>query len=265
MNPFSATHARASLLVLALAMVGGTGCMTMNAIDHARVQSALRDQETARRQRIAALTPRAQAGDPAARTDLALALLAGHEPAQIDVPRALGLLSQAADQDYVPAQVQLGEILAQNAVSGGVYMSLPPALRDRARGLTLLQRAASHACNVKLDTRTVAPAGRVVDILLSQNRGAETQVWRARSMRDCATPPPASLMYPIALSRASQADRIDAMALLLVVGDAALIADARTKFTPEDAATAERRAADLRREITESERDYPAPPHQTSR
>lgn len=259
MNSLNASHARAGLFVLALALVGGTGCMTMNAIDRARVQGAMRDHEMARQQRIAALTPQAQAGDLAARTGLALALLSGREPERIDLPRALGLLSQGADQDYAPAQVALGEILVQNAVSGGVYMPLPPALRDPARGLMLLQRAASHACIVKLDTRAVAPASRVVEILQFEHRGAEAQVWRARSMRDCATPPPASLMYPIALSRASQADRIDAMALLLVVGDAALIAGARTKFTPEDAATAERRAADLRQRVTDSERNYPAP------
>lgn len=260
MKPLNAAHARASLLVLALALVGGTGCMTMNAIDRARVQGALRDEETARQQRIAALTPRAQAGDAAARTGLALALLAGRDPARIDLPRALGLLSQAADQDYAPAQVGLGEILVQNAVSGGVYMPLPPALRDPARGLTLLRRAASHACTFKLDNREVCPADRVIQILLRDGRAPEAQVWRARGMLYCANPTPASQMSTIESNRATPAQRIEAMALLIVAGDAALIDAARARLAPEEAAAAARHALELRRQITESERDYPVPP-----
>lgn len=260
MNPFASLPTRAGVLVIALALVGGTGCLTMNAIDRVQVQNALRNQEAARRQRIATLTAQAQTGDPAAQTALAEALLSARGPGESDTPRALTALTQAAEQDYGPAQALLGDLLSSDGLHGGLTTPLPKPLQDRARGLTLLQRAATHACIFETVTNRIQPAVRVSQILRDEHRGAEALVWRARGMLYCDEPTPAALMVPITSTRATQAERIDALALLILAGAAQLIANARAAMAPDDVVAAERLAVELRRQLTESEREYPAPP-----
>jgi len=264
MTLLSSFHARAGTIVLALALIGGIGCAGLSASDKAAYQQRLRDQETERQRRIAALEPAAAAGDPAARSALASALLAAHDPAQNDVPRALALLEQAVAQDDGLAQALLGEILVGSMPNVRTDRQTPPGRQDAERGIALLQRAATKACTYPWPQRFytgIQPALGIRLALGDAGRADESLLWRARGILHCGIEHAAALSSYVKFARTSSTKRIEAAALLALTGDAAATAEASATLPAADAAAAERLAADLRRRVVDSERDYPAPPH----
>jgi len=255
---------RAGVLFLALAGIGSTGCITTAIVDNVQYRHALREQEAARQRRIAALEPLAAAGDAKARVKLADELLSGPDNKEADLRRALALLAQAAAQDDGRAQGQLGEILAEGRV--GNFGALPSDLRDRERGIALLQRASTHGCRTETSGtwRGLDPALAASLGLAAAGRPEQARVWRARAILHCRISTSAHLLWEATAPRIEPARRADSLAILLLMGDAQAIAKAREAVPAGDFAAAERLAADLRREIAASERDYPAPPRKES-
>jgi hypothetical protein len=257
MTYLSSSHARAGTIVLALALIGGIGCASVDEANRARYEQRLRDHETVRQRSIAALEPAAAAGDPRARSGLATVLLSAHDPTQNDVPRALALLEQAAAQDDGRAQALLGDILA------GSLPHVRAGRQDAARGIALLQRAATKACTyprpgeIRSDIRPALEAGNMLN---TAGRADESLLWRARDILHCGRMNIELLSWRAQAAVSSPADRIGALALLTLTGDAAATAKVRATLPDADGAAAERLAADLRRRVADSERDYPAPP-----
>ena len=254
MTLFRSTLPRAGALLLALACVGSTGCITMSVVDNVQRRNAAREMEAARQRRIAALEPAAAAGDAKARLALADQLLAGSGQDPAELRRALALLEQAAAQDYGPAMGRLGSILAEGRA--GTYFTVPPGLRDRERGIVLLQRAFAHGCDL---AGVGNPAGRAALALGRAGRSEEAWIWRARGILACGTSSPAYLLWESTGTHVEPARRADALAILLLTRDTDAIAKARAAMSAEDFAAAERRAAELQRQISASERDYPGP------
>ncbi|QGZ41117.1 hypothetical protein IP92_00023 [Pseudoduganella flava] len=257
-------NARAGFVLVALALVGGTGCITMSVMSEVRQQREVRQMEESRQQRIAQRESAVQAGDPAAMVAQAGDLLSAANAEQRDPSRAVALLSDAAAHGYGPAQAILGELLATGRSSFGIGTVLPPTQRDRARGIELLSQAATRACTFLTplpDRRMqhhVAPAYRLSVVLADHNEPGPWKLWRARSILHCGLPSPDALASPA---------RPDAMALawLLLTKDEARIGTMKTKMNAADIAAGEREAADLRRLVAESEQRYPAPPREKIR
>jgi hypothetical protein len=263
MTFLSSSHARAGTIVLALAFIGGTGCSVIYASNNAAYQQRLRDQEAARQRRIAALEPAAAAGDPAARSALAFALLSASYPARVDLPRALALLEQAAAQDDGMAQALLGDLLVRPEPEVRAARQESSREQDIERGIALLQRAATKACTYSQPTpyySRIEPALQAGRMLSDAGRTDESLLWRARSILHCGRAETVALAWQTKSEHASSAERIGALALLTLTGNAAATAEAKARLPVADAAAAERLAADLRRRVAESERDYPAPP-----
>jgi hypothetical protein len=257
---FRSSLSRAGVLFLALAAIGSTGCITTAIVNNVQYRNALREQEAARQRRIAALEPVANAGDAKARLALADELLSGPDQSEATLRRALSLLAQAAAQDNGRAQGQLGEILAEGQV--GNFGPLPSDLRDRERGIALLQRASTHGCSNEtsgtlrgLNSAWVASVG-----LDAVGRPDEARVWRARAILHCRDSTSAHLLWEATTPQTAPARRAESLAILLLMRDAQAIAKAKETVTPDDFAAAERLAQDLQRAIAASERDYPAPP-----
>jgi hypothetical protein len=261
MTRLSDSRARGATLMLALALVGGTGCVVIDAANKNRYERQKRDAEAERQRRIAGLAPAAKAGDPAAGTALAYILVSTSDRKQADVPRALGLLEQASAQDYAPAQALLGEMLGGMRSWGG-YEPFGANPRDRARGIVLLQRAATKICVYQAgpDMFRVVPALRVAEILARDGRADESRLWRARNILHCGGGDVNYLSWQATADRATLAARIDALALLALTGNAAAIDRAKSTLSADTVAAADRLADDLRRQVAASERDYPAPP-----
>jgi hypothetical protein len=258
----SDSRARGGMLILALAFIGGTGCVAIDAVNKNRYERQQRDAEADRQRRIAEQTRGAAAGDPAARTLLAYALLTPSDPRQADAPRARDLLEQAAAQDDGMAQAMLGEILTGSAAFLRVPHTFPPDPRDLARGIVLLQRAATKACSYRPGPGFyhVEPARRAGQMLGAAGRPGESLLWRARGILHCGDANAGYLASQAESKYIAPAHRTEALALLTLTGDTKAIAAARAALPADDAAAADRLAEDLRRQVAASERDYPAPP-----
>jgi hypothetical protein len=254
------SRVRGGMLILALAFVGGTGCVVIDAANQARYRQQQQDEEAARRRRIADLTPAAERGDPAARAALAYALVSPSDPAQADRQRALALLEQAAAQDDGMAEALLGELLV--GIRFGAYRHFPTTAHDATRGIALLRRAATKACVYRPGPGpyTIEPAARVGHVLGTAGRPDESRLWHARSILHCGRTTGVDLAWQAKSAYATYPQRTEALALLTLTGNAKAIADARATLPPDDAAAADRLAADLRRQVAASERDFPAPP-----
>ena len=260
MTRLSDSHARGAMLMLALALVGGTGCVVIDAANKNRYERQQRDAEAGRQRRIAELTPAAERGDATARAALAYALLTPAGASQADASRALALLEQAAAQDDGMAQALLGEILTGTRI--GPYRHFPTTLRDIDRGTLLLRRAATKACAYRPAPGDfpVHPAMRVGQVLGKAGRPDESRLWQARSILHCGRTAGADLAWQAKSAYATYPQRTEALALLTLTGNAKVIAEARATLPADDAAAADRLADDLRRQVAASERDYPAPP-----
>jgi hypothetical protein len=243
-------------LLLALACVGSTGCITASAVSNVQYRNSLLEMEAARQRRIAALEPAAAAGDAKARFALAKELLGGPDREPAVLRRALDLLEQAAAQDYGPAMSWLGVLLAEGREPN--HGTLPQGLRDRERGIVLLQRAFAHGCGSGGGTDPASTAGMALD---AAGRPAQARIWHARSVLECQGWAPSYLLWQATAPHTEPAQRTEWLALLLLKGDTKSIAKAKETVTAEDLAAAERRAAELQRQIAESRRDYPGPAH----
>lgn len=265
MNAILSSRTRAGMLLVALALVGGTGCITMSVVNHVQDQSRQRAREEARRSDIAQLTPRAQAGDAAAALQLVDLLVADRQPDE--VRRAAALLEQAAATGYAPAQAALGMAL----VSGSFWpmMGPPyPGTVDGPRGVALLQQAATKTCKVKLPSRVypvdVDLAGKVADYFARHAQPAQAQLWRARDVLHCQEPQLSTLAWRARRSAAAPLGAAEAFALLFLTDSRADIDAVRLDVAPDlvpgTIVAGERLAAELRVLVAQSEQQYPRPP-----
>jgi hypothetical protein len=247
------------VLFLALACIGSTGCITTSIINNVQYQNRLREQEAARQRRMAALAPKAEAGDAKARVALANELLDDPVRDKAALQRAVTLLTQAAEQDDPQAQSELGMILAVAEVP---RYGLVPSLLDRKRGIAMLKRAATQGCGAgpEATLKGLDPALKAAKALEEAGQPEQARVWRARSVLDCRTSEPAALLWRAVPGRSYPDRHTESLAILLLTRDAESIAKARAAVPPEAFAAAERLAAELQQQIATSERDYPAPP-----
>ena len=265
MRFLSSSRTRAGTLLVCLALVGGTGCITAAVVDNVHASSAARERERERHQRIAVLTPRAEAGDLDAMTSLAQLLLSAEAGRDIDMPRALAWLSRSADRGDVVSQALLGDLLSYGSVQPARGW-VPPAQLDRDRGIALLQKAAVQDCRylapreAGLYQAIIEPALRLGEIYRFHHFDADARLWYARSVVHCGAPNLLALYDNFDRARTT-AERQEAFAMLLLSGSDDDIERARktNKLTPEQLAEAERQAAELRRMVAASEQQYPVP------
>jgi hypothetical protein len=261
------SRTRAGMLIVALALVGGTGCITTAIVQDVKQQNRIREAEEARQKDIARLTPLADAGDPAAATALVRALLAFRKPVPVDQARVFALLSGAAGKNYGPAQALLGDILISGHFQT-VYpqVNVEPRFQDRERGFELLRRAASQACTFTRSPGAeyyyygaIRPAAQLSAQLGRNGHGDEARVWTARSVMHCGEPSAQNLAWRITPKNATPQQRTEALALMLLTQDAERIAKAEVDMPGDQVAAARRDAEQLRRQVAQSEQQYPAP------
>jgi TPR repeat protein len=260
-----ASRTRAGMLVVALALVGGTGCITTAIVQNVQQKNAVRRAEEARQRSIADLAPGAERGDAVAQRELGEALLSAPDTRLNDLPRAISWLSRAAEQGDGRAQALLGDMLASGSTRFQVYTMLPAGLRDRKRGIALLQRAATQACRSKdPGTRmgyygSIELADQVSTYLEADRRIEESRLWRARSVMHCGVPNAVNLSSRAENERTAPQRQITWLALLMLTDSGTLIDATRARMKPETIAAAEREAAELRGAVAQSEQQYPAP------
>ena len=266
MKAFSSSRTRAGMLLVALALVGGTGCITTAIVHDVQQKNRMREAEEARQKRMALLLPLADAGDAAAATALVREMLAVPASTPVDQARVFALLSRAADQAYGPAQALLGEIMVTGTIQTAYYgrLTAGPGFRDRERGLQLLRQAAAQACVFRQERGSYSPGSIQPAITLSRElervgRADEGRLWRARSVLHCGQPGAESLSWQTVGNRTTPAQRTQALVLMLLTGDAARIATAEAAMPAEEVAAARREAEQLRRQVAQSEQQYPAP------
>lgn len=265
MRFLSSSRSRAGMLLVCLALVGGTGCITAAVVQNVQHHNNAREKERERQQRIAELSPRAQGGDLRAMTALAHALVSAEERSNNDMPRALALLSSAAEQGDGLAQAMLGDLLSAGSVQFSRYL-VSDGQRDRTRGIALLKKAALQACRFTTPGRTgeyrpvIVPADRLAKLYGFDRQAEQARLWRARSIVHCGVPDPTSLSFAINSAKTGE-ERQEGFALLLLTKSSAAIesAKSRTRLTAEDIPGAERKAEELRRLVAESEKHDPPP------
>jgi hypothetical protein len=177
------------------------------------------------------------------------------------------LLSGAADKNFGPAQALLGEILVSGHFET-VYpqVTVEPRFQDRERGLQLLRLAAVQSCTYTGGPgrqyyyyNSIRPATQLSAQLGRSGHGDEARVWYARSVMHCGEPSAQSLLWRITPKDASPQQRTEALALMLLTQDAERIAKAEAAMPAEEVAAARREADQLRRQVAQSEQQYPAP------
>jgi hypothetical protein len=228
----------------------------------------LATQERERQQRIAALSPRADAGDVRAMTALAQALMSAEDRTRNDVPRGVALIGRASELGDGLAQAMLDDMYAVGVVQFATSYLSRSQWGD-PRGAALLKSAAAQACRFVVDQGdkerplVLEPADRVANISSTAHLPEQKKLWRARSILHCGVPDPYTLSAWVVGARDTPAERQAAFALVLLTKSPKNIEDARTgaHLTPDDVAAGERQADELRRLVAESEKQYPAPTH----
>lgn len=275
---------RAGVVFLALAGIGGTGCVTSYLAytrhDREQRRNASSWTEQARAQRMAELTSLAQAGDPVGLTGLAYMKLRKTSSEHDYRLEAFALLERAAGQGYGQAQAVLGEVWG----TGGSYFGGPFGLgweerkRHVEQGISLLQKAATQACRFSRmgDSQAyryggndgtysgenpIDPARKAGDALAEHGRAAEAQLWHARAVLHCKQLTRQAWERLHEPGNQTIPTREAALALILLSTERDRINSVSKDATPDELAAAARIAADLRRQVAESERDFPAPTH----
>lgn len=267
MTFLSSSGRRAGILLVALALVGGTGCVTTlvtsMVVSDMHDRREVREKERKRLERIAELTPRAEAGDAHAMTSLAQALMSAQERSQNDMRHALGWLSRAAVQEDALAQAMLGDLLSLGTVqSSGAR--LKTSQLDHARGIALLQKAAVQACTFfppregEESSPLIQPADRLGGLFEFDHYDAAARLWHARSILHCGVPSAYALSSKVKLATTAEQKQAR-FAMLLLTGSGSDIERARPMLAQEDVEAAERQAAELRRLVAQSEQEYPVP------
>lgn len=278
------SRTRAGLLLVALALAGCTAYTDYSAAsirwDREREQD-FRAMEQARVQRIAELTPLAQAGDPVGLTGLAYMKLRESSSEHDYRPEAIALLGRAAGQGYGQAQAVLGEVWGTGMSYFGGMFGLGWEERGRhfEQGIPLLQKAATQACRFSRrgDSQAdsyggsdggysgmlpIEPALVAGDALAEHGRAAEAQLWHARAVLHCKQLTSQAWERLREPGNQPGPTREAALALILLTAERDRIESASKDATPDEMAAAARIAADLRRQVAESERDFPAPTHE---
>jgi len=264
---------RAGVLFLALAGIGSTGCLTMALIDSIDKKTSgwrADREESQLDRRIAQLSPRAQAGDPAAMTMMAFYLFQrGDRTFDDNAAREVALLERAAEAGDGHAQAVLGMALSGQGMFDSVSRRLPSALQDRPRAIAWLQRATTQACwiNSNPERKTnsygpdfIDPALNASYVLQKVGRTDESLLWFARDILHCGQTDVSLPRGWLAGSGMKGAQLDSAVApLYLLAGVRLYIDEMKASMTPEAFATAERDAAELRRRVAASESEYPAP------
>jgi hypothetical protein len=274
---------RAGVVFLALAGIGGTGCVTSYLAythnDRMR-ERAFREMDKIRARRIAELTPLAQAGDPVGLTGLAYMKLEKSSSEQGDRPEAIALLERAAGQGYGQAQAVLGEFwgTGESYFGGPFGLGWEERKRHVEQGIPLLQKAATQACRFSRmeDSQAyrygggdggysgmdpIEPARQAGDALAEHGRAAEAQLWHARAVLHCKQLTMQTWKRLHKSGNQTIPTREAALALILLTAERDRIESVSKDATPDEMAAAARIAADLRRQVAESERDFPAPTH----
>lgn len=259
------SRSRAGILLVALALVGGTGCITSAVISQAEHRKATREVESRRQQHIKRLEPLAAAGNTDAQVLLAANLMTSYAPERNYVPRALRLLSDAAERQNPTAQALLGDMLGGGQPKFLERAALPRDMRDPVRALSLLQQAATRVCQVSLSSGEysysyfILPALRVSELLMQARQPAQARLWEARRTVHCTGIPSNQHLYGTE-QKATPQQRIDSLAWHLLDGqDQPRMRDLKKYMTPDDVASAERQAAELRSLVLASEQQFPAP------
>lgn len=260
---------RATIVLVGVLLIGGTGCITTALVSQARQRNHLRDIENRRQARIAALAPAAEAGDAVAMRRVAANLLAAAELDTPTVRRALALLEKAAGLGDADAQAMLGQMLITGKISSRYNApTLPSTPGDRERGAALLRQAATRACRFAGDPEDpgyrVFPAPQLTSYHEAQRDERQAALWQARGILHCGVPNVRSLAWRGTQEGSTPAQRIDALSWLLLAGDAEHAGHVKARLAPADIAIAEEKAAELRRLVAASEQQYPAPPRKTS-
>jgi hypothetical protein len=259
MRFLSSERSRAGVLLVAISLIGGTGCITASIVDS--VQQ--RNREEATRERIrtenAAMLRDAPQGNLVAITRLGwFKVLGQREGIAADPQGGLAVLEQAAAQGDATAAYALGIILA---------FGKPLAPAQPARGAELLKRSASHACMASLpDTTWREQTALLVSRLYSTRRNdfpadrGQAQLWYARAILHCGATAP----YSLASEGPADAAQRKAEALAWAMLAPGPVDRSRLQgVAPEQVQAAEREALRLRQLVAASESIYPAPPAST--
>jgi len=260
MKVFRSSPFRASILFLALASIGSTGCMTMMLVEKYQRAQENREAEAQWRHRVADLKRAAATGDPKARLELVDELAGSMNTAESgkpDLVKALAMLTESAGQDDGPAQRKLGEYLVDVRVPG--FRTTWRDLRDHERGIYWLQRAATHGCRFKERGGTIDYdlAQDVADVMAASGRREDALAWRARSIIECRTRSAYDMLDSVREDSRDRAGYVDRLALLLLSQNADTIATARHNAPAADFAVAEQLAETVRPRLAAIQRDFP--------
>jgi TPR repeat protein len=268
-------YGRAGVLVLALALIGGAGCASIDAAMTAHDRRKEAAAEKARLRRVDRLERALAAGDTAVMFDLAYAYVGARNIEDMNLPRTVRLLEGAAGQGNARAQTLLGEMLLSTDTRLRTAARFRSVAEERDRAMTLLKKAASQACVVEVNSERRGPfymwlyldnllkkveVGQRIVLHLNEQKGqeADTTLWHARDIVYCNRYDAFLLTRAFHSPRATD-NRSAALGLILLTGDRDRIDSAKSKMTPQEIAAGEREAIELRRRVAASEAEYPAP------
>jgi hypothetical protein len=246
---------RAGLLIVAAALIGGTGCVTAMVVGNAEQEMQYNQQRQKREEKLqlenAAMRAGAERGDVEAMTWLGWYQVIGNRFGVPADASGVTLLEQAAARQYAPAQFLLGLLMVEGR--NGVP-------RKPARGLELLKLAATKICTVDTwpDGRPYYyPAGTLGHLYHKGNAAipvddSEAELWMARNAAYCRDFRNSAFFPAAGLSEEQRRARLQAWWLLSGRKET----PANTTASPET----ERELQRLRRLVRDSEAKYPAPP-----
>jgi len=269
---------RLSLLAFAFGLVGVTGCTSLAVTTRytvAKLNEVTAGSERAEvseraHQRREADRHAAENGDVSAMVRSATHYI----PISTGLPDVIALLEQASHKQFAPAQFMLGGLLLSGK---GIFLigraSESELPRQPERGIELMKRAASQACNVQwslLETNTPHRLAFEISHTLRAGEGVgknigESQLWLARSVTHCHYPDVIATLRELDnLHQDSTLSSIEKMAWSMLYGtkDAQpqkLLTYLKARASMADIKLAERRSEQLRSIVAESEKDY-APP-----
>jgi hypothetical protein len=258
-------RARAGSLIVAAALIGGTGCVTAMVLNSAAQVAQSSQQRQQREERLRSendvIRKDAAQGQVEAMTRLGWFQVSGDRFGVPGDTRGVALLEEAAARQYVPAQYLLGRVL----IEGPFGITPQPE-----RGLKLLTLAATKTCTVDAgsDSRVNDhPARTLADIYLKGSAGipadaAMAEFWMARNAAYCHdfSYGPFSTAVSAGLSDYERRAKIQAWWELAHGKQAS----GGPTFTPEQMQMTARELERLRQRVRESEAEYPAPPQSAS-
>lgn len=247
-------RSRAGLLLSAMTLIGGTGCITASIIEGAAQRDRQQQFEADRKRQDEALLSDARAGQPRAMTRVALLQLnGGRAGIPLDPAAGRATLEQLVARNDAGAEYALGRAL----VFGNGRIESEPQ-----RGIALMKRAASHACKLSIDSdfpaSSVSPLIRIFRYGTRPMPGdpAQAELWLARDAVHCRE---ANINFYEDAALAPPQQQIRRLSFHMLAASPA-VPQLQRGLTAEQIATAAAGAERLRRLVRESEADYPAPP-----